>query len=137
MTTPFTAQEIRQSVLDALQRVEDPCMASAGIDLSVLDLGLLAGLRVDGTRVEAEITFTELGCSFTHRVLDQVERAIAAVPGVDEVEVRPTWTPRWAPDRLSERATKAIEASNRRLEGLKVTQLDGAAGSDAAPAIPR
>lgn len=125
MTGPAVDQ-IRTMVLNALDKVEDPCMASAGIDLSVLDLGLLVDLRVEGGRVEADITFTELGCSFTHRVLDQVERAIAATPGVDEVIVQPTWDPIWGPERLSDRADAQIASSHQRLEELKADLLERA-----------
>lgn len=99
----------------ALQRVLDPCMVAAGHDdLSVVDLGLVRDVTVDGAKVTVTITFTEPGCQFTHRVVDDIYRHVQAVPGVAHVEVVPQWLPLWTQDDLGERARAAFAASRAR-----------------------
>lgn len=114
-------EPLAAAVADALASVEDPCMASAGLDLSILDLGLVQNVRMDGSHVRVELTFTELGCSFTHHLATRVQDALEALEGVDEVEVRPVWTPHWTRARLSPRARRALRASTGRLSGLAGT----------------
>lgn len=109
---------IEARVRTALDGVADPCMASAGLDLSVADLGLVCDVRVEGRTVEVDLTFTELGCAFTHHLLDAVERAVDGVEGVEEVRITPVWLPRWSRDRLSSRARSELGAATRRLSRL-------------------
>jgi metal-sulfur cluster biosynthetic enzyme len=101
-----------EDVREALDRVKDPCMQAAGLDLSILDLGLVYGVEVhEGGSVRVDLTLTELGCIFTHRVFGAVYDAVEALPGVKEVEVVPRWSPVWTPERLNQKATRALEGS--------------------------
>jgi metal-sulfur cluster biosynthetic enzyme len=93
--------------------VPDPCAAAAGLDLSIVDIGLVYDVTVDQDRVEVALTFTELGCQFTHRIVADVTDSVRALDGVEAVRVRPCWSPPWSPDRLSPRAVAALAASRR------------------------
>jgi len=101
-----------EAVYEALDLVEDPCMKAAGLDLSILDLGLVYGVdtQEDG-RVRVDLTLTEIGCIFTHRIFGAVYDAVEALPGVKEVEVVPRWTPVWTEERLSQKARSALADS--------------------------
>jgi metal-sulfur cluster biosynthetic enzyme len=101
-----------ETVHEALDRVKDPCMQAAGLDLSILDLGLVYGVEAqeDG-RVRIDMTLTELGCIFTHRIFGAVYDAVEALPGVKGVEVVPRWTPVWTEERLNRKARSALEDS--------------------------
>ncbi len=101
-----------EAVHEALDLVKDPCMKAAGLDLSILDIGLVYGVEVqeDG-RVRVDMTLTELGCIFTHRVFGDVYEAVEALPGVKEVEVVPRWTPVWTEERLNQKARSALADS--------------------------
>jgi metal-sulfur cluster biosynthetic enzyme len=101
-----------EAVYEALDRVEDPCMKAAGLDLSILDLGLVYGVEVqEGGRVRIDLTLTELGCIFTHRVFGGVYDAVEALPGAKKVEVTPRWTPVWTEERLNQKARSALADS--------------------------
>ena len=101
-----------EAVREALDRVKDPCMTAAGLDLSILDLGLVYGVEVhEGASLRVDMTLTELGCIFTHRVFGDVYEAVEALPGVKEVEVVPHWTPVWTEERLNRKARSALEGS--------------------------
>ncbi len=101
-----------EAIYEALGTVKDPCMVAGGHDLSILDLGLVYGLEAqEGGRVRVDMTLTEVGCIFTHRVFGDVYEAVEALPGVTEVEVVPHWTPVWPEERLNRKARSALEGS--------------------------
>ena len=104
------------AVEEALARVPDPCMDLAGARTSIVDLGLVRGVEVrDDGSVDVTVTFTEIGCAYTHAVLDMVEREVGAVPGVGEVRVSVTWAPTWSPDDLLAPARVALAQAKGRL----------------------
>ena len=115
-----------EAVYEALGTVKDPCIVAGGHDLSILDLGLVYGVEVqeDG-RVRVDMTLTEVGCIFTHRVFGEVYDALEALPGAKEVEVVACWTPVWTPERLNQKAKRALEGSrNTMFKTIKRRGLD-------------
>jgi len=117
-----------EAVYEALDTVKDPCMVAGGHDLSVLDLGLVYGVEVQGDgRVRVDMTLTEVGCIFTHRVFGEVYDAVEALPGAEEVEVVPRWSPVWTPERLNPKARRALEGSrNAMFQMIKRRGLENA-----------
>lgn len=74
-----------EAVYEALGTVKDPCMVTGGHDLSILDLGLVYGVEAqEGGRVRVDMTLTEVGCIFTHRIFGDVYDAVEALPGWGE-----------------------------------------------------
>ena len=100
-----------ETIYEALDTVKDPCMGAAGLDLSIVDLGLVYGVEVTDGAVNIEITFTEIGCIFTHVIGTQVYDAVGALPGVEHVQLTPRWLPIWTEDRLNEKASKALSGN--------------------------
>jgi metal-sulfur cluster biosynthetic enzyme len=99
---------------------------AAGHDLSILDLGLVYDVEVqeDG-RIRIDMTLTELGCIFTHRVFGEVYDAVEALPEAKEVEVVPRWSPVWTPERLNQKARRALEGSrNAMFQTIKRRNLE-------------
>ena len=100
-----------EDVYEALEAVKDPCMGAAGLDLSIVDLGLVYGVEIEDGAVNVEMTFTEIGCVFTHVIGSEVYDAVEALPGVESVELTPRWLPIWTEDRLNERASRALSGN--------------------------
>jgi metal-sulfur cluster biosynthetic enzyme len=92
--------------LDALGGVYDPCCREKGI--SVVDMGLLRSVRVVDGHARVELLLTSGWCPFAARVLDEVETAIRAQPGVDSCDVAIVWDEVWSPERMSTSATRAL-----------------------------
>ncbi len=86
-------------------------MGAAGLDLSIVDLGLVYGVEINGGAVNVEMTFTEIGCVFTHVIGSGVYDAVGALPGVESVELTPRWLPLWTEDRVNEKASKALSGN--------------------------
>src|SRR5579864_3882215 len=87
-------------VMDALKTVQDP-----EIPVNLVELGLIYELLVrKGGTVFVEMTLTTPACPVAASMPGEVEAAIAAVPGVNEVRVKLVWSPPWDKDRMSEEA---------------------------------
>ena len=86
-------------------------MGAAGLDLSIVDLGLIYGVEIDDGLVNIEMTFTEIGCVFTHVIGSGVHDAVGALPGVERVELTPRWLPLWTEDRVNEKASRALSGN--------------------------
>jgi FeS assembly SUF system protein len=105
---PLEADEEKASeeaIGAALRSVHDP-----EIPVNIYDLGLIYKLdRADNGNVAIDMTLTAPACPVAGEMPGQVAQAVAAVPGVGEVEVHLVWEPPWTKDRMSEDAKLALD----------------------------
>jgi radical SAM protein len=87
-----------EQVTDALRGVIDP-----ELSLSVVALGLIYGIAIDGGTVRVTMTLTTRGCPLHEVMEDWVRRAVLLIPGVEQVEVVLTFDPPWTPARIAAR----------------------------------
>lgn len=92
-----------QQVLDALRQVIDP-----ELGLNVVDLGLVYGVRIQGTQVHVELTMTTAACPMSEQIVEEAEFSLRYVPGVTEAAVELVWDPPWGPERMSDRAREIL-----------------------------
>lgn len=90
-------------VWQALHAVTDP-----EYPLSIVDLGMVYGVRVDGTVASVEITFTSIGCPAIDMIVSDIREAILAVPGVREVRLEIVWSPPWTKHRITDRGRRIL-----------------------------
>ena len=86
-------------VVEALHGVEDP---ELGMD--IVELGLYYEAVIEGPKVKVIHSLTSMGCPAGPMIQESIHDAVAALPGVDEVEVELTFDPPWTPDLMSEDA---------------------------------
>ena len=91
-------------VLEELKSVFDP-----EIPVNVVDLGLIYGCELTeapggGQRVEIKMSMTAPGCGMGDVLADDAKMAVAALPGIEEVDVELVWDPPWDLSRMSEAA---------------------------------
>jgi radical SAM protein len=82
-------------VTEALRSVLDP-----ELSLSVVELGLIYGIAIDGATVRITMTLTARGCPLHEVMADWVRQAVLGIPGVEHVEVTLTFDPPWSPARI-------------------------------------
>ena len=82
-------------VTEALRSVLDP-----ELSLSVVELGLIYGIAIDGSAVRITMTLTAPGCPLHDVMTDWVRQAVLGIPGVKRVEVTLTFDPPWTPARV-------------------------------------
>ncbi len=80
--------DVRESLVD----VEDPEMS-----LSVIDLGLIYSVRIEGGHVEIEMTLTSPGCPVAPEIMAAVHRSALNTDGIESVHVNLTFSPPWDP----------------------------------------
>jgi len=91
----------------ALRTIDDPEYPG----VSIVDLGLVADVRVDGRHVEVDLVPTYSGCPALTMIAADVREAIGALERVDDVEVRFVAEPAWTPERIAPAARAAIASS--------------------------
>jgi len=69
-------------IIDALRPVEDP-----ELHRSIVDLGMVREVRVDGRRVRVEVALTVPGCPLRNEIQRRVGEAVVALAEVDDVDV--------------------------------------------------
>ena len=98
------ADGIEADVWDALYDIEDPEMP-----VSIVDLGLIYGVAVEDGLARVDMTLTYSGCPARDMLMDEVEREVAAVKGVDEVEVRLVWSPEWSLELVTDQGKNDLK----------------------------
>jgi metal-sulfur cluster biosynthetic enzyme len=82
----------------ALRKVKDP-----ELNLNIMDLGLVYEVAVEGPLVLIDMTLTSPGCPAGPQIMNDVERAVKAMPGVERVAINLVWQPFWTPDKIEPR----------------------------------
>ncbi len=96
-----TADRVRTALKDVL----DP-----ELPISIVDLGLVYDVRVDGRGVELDMTFTATACPCMEFILADTRARLLAEPGVDEVKINVVWDPPWTNERLTPEGRQLLRA---------------------------
>ena len=88
-----------EQIREALKRVIDP-----ELGINIVDLGLIYEIKIDGGKVEVEMTLTSPGCPLAP-IIDQLIRSeLDPLEGVEEVVINLVWDPPWTVEMISEEA---------------------------------
>jgi metal-sulfur cluster biosynthetic enzyme len=89
----------QEEVVEALRQVEDP---ELGMD--IVELGLFYDAEIEGSKVKVTHSLTSMGCPAGPMIMEDIDRAVRQIPGVEDVDVELTWDPPWTPERMSAEA---------------------------------
>ena len=81
-----TLMRTEGEVRDALREVLDP-----EYPISLVDLGLIRGIEVEGRKAEIKLTYTCMGCPAMDMIQDDVKDRILEMNGIDEVDIEVVW----------------------------------------------
>ncbi len=109
----------RQRIYDILSEVLDPEVPV----LSVLDMGIVREVNVEGDQVEVVVTPTYSGCPATKVIEDQILAALRQA-GYAQAKTRTSLFPPWTTDWMS-------EEGKRKLKEYGIAPPVGKADSDA------
>ena len=115
-----------EAVWSALAELEDPEIPV----ISLVDLGVVRDVRVDGERVRVEFTPTFLGCPALEVMRDQMTEAIEELGGEAEVEV--VMDDSWSTDKITPEGREKLRAAGfappapREAGAPKLVQLQSA-----------
>jgi metal-sulfur cluster biosynthetic enzyme len=94
-------------VMEALREVLDP-----EYPISVVDMGLVRGVEIDGATVRVRLTYTSMGCPCMDMIQDDVRDRLLRMEGVERVELQIVWEP-WSREHITDEGW-------RRLRGVGV-----------------
>jgi metal-sulfur cluster biosynthetic enzyme len=94
------------AVMEALRSVYDPCCQEKG--LSVVDMGLVRSVAVDGDQARVELLLTTGWCPFAANLVGMISERIEGLPGLAGADVEVVWDEPWTTERLSDRARQQL-----------------------------
>lgn len=95
----------KEDVLNVLRTINDP-----EIPLNIVDLGLVYEIRIEGPKIEVDMTLTAMGCPAAVYFPSEVKARILTLEGVEEAKVNIVWTPRWGIERVTEEGKLFLES---------------------------
>lgn len=125
------------TVADAIEAefdgIKDPCMQAAGLDLSLIDLGLIRSIDVTKDSVAILVGLTEPGCGFTHVVAHGIRQAAGRHAGSRRIEIGFEWRDLWTEEHMKPEAREAFARSRSAL----ADRLRGRGSRHSAPSDAR
>ena len=120
-----------EAVWEELNEIRDPAF---GEPLSVVEVGLVYGVRVSGRDVHVDILMFNRGRASVASAASPIRQQLLRMEGVEAVTVECLWEPEWTPDRLSQRAREALGfVADDPAEGRMHMYAGGRASADAQP----
>lgn len=101
-STKGSAAEVSEVILGALRTVYDPCCKEK--EISVVDMGLIESIDLDGDAAKVELVLTSGWCPFAVDLLSMIQEKVESLPEIEGAEVEVVWEKAWSPERLSEPA---------------------------------
>jgi len=93
---PARTEALRPAIVEAISTVYDP-----EIPVNIWELGLIYDVAVDASGVaHITMTLTAPGCPLHETMAEWARAAVAAIPGVERVDVAITFDPPWTPARM-------------------------------------
>ena len=90
-----------KEVTRKLSKVLDP-----EIGLNIVEMGLVYGIKISGSKVHVNMTLTSPTCPMQARLLSMAEAAVASLVGMENTIIELVWEPRWTPERMTPEARK-------------------------------
>ncbi len=94
-------EEIEERIVEVLRTVYDP-----EIPVNVYDLGLIYRIELneEGNELQVDMTLTAPNCPAADFIVEDVRTKLAAIQGMEKVDVRLVFEPEWDKDMMSEEA---------------------------------
>ncbi len=94
----------QDQVMNALNQCYDPEIPI----VSIVELGLIYDIKINGNDVDIKMTLTARGCPMHSVISQNAKQKVETIEGVENVSVEVVWDPQWTPERLSESAKKKL-----------------------------
>lgn len=86
----------QDQIIDKLRQCLDP-----ELGVNIIDLGLVYGVSVEGSRVHVLLTLTTPGCPLDAYFTRDITSKLKALKGISDVSVELTFDPPWSPAKMS------------------------------------
>jgi metal-sulfur cluster biosynthetic enzyme len=98
------ANVTKEDVENKLVEVMDP-----EISISIVDLGLIYGVKVEGEKITITMTLTTIGCPLISMIEEEIKNKLKEI-GVEEknVFIDLTFDPPWSMEKISDKGKKVL-----------------------------
>ena len=96
-----------ETITNALQEVMDPEIPM----LSIVDLGIVRKVGLDGDRIAVEIMPTFVGCPALDVIKESIQERLQSLAPGYSVSVKVTLDEPWTTDRMTERGRQTLKSS--------------------------
>ena len=93
----------KKEVMKVLKECYDP-----EIPISIVDLGLIYGVKVEKGRVKIRMTLTAPTCPMSSFIVENVRNRVKEIKGVKSVDIELVFEPAWSPERMSKKARRIL-----------------------------
>lgn len=101
--TQTNGEVTEDRVMEVLGDIYDP-----EIPIDIVNLGLVYGVRIEGSTVNVDMTMTSPGCPAATQIVAEAKYLLEEIDGVSEVNVEIVWDPPWDPGKMSEAAKESL-----------------------------
>ncbi len=99
------ADERVTAVLEALSHVIDP-----DLGVSIIDLGFVRAVTVDGQTAVITMTLTSAACPLTGVMEDQIRTELATLGLIEDFRIDWQWVPAWRPTDITDDGREQLRA---------------------------
>ena len=99
-----------EEVVASLREIVHLCSAATGVPLSIVDMGLVRQVEIDGDEVRVELRLTSPLCHQVPYYLMEIERLVGALDGVRSVTCDYDLGLEWTPALISPAASGRLAA---------------------------
>lgn len=89
-----------------IDTIDDP-----HIPASLVDMGMIYNVTIDGTHAAIELTYPCLGCPAYDMIQDDIRNRVTGIAGIESVGIEVVWDPPWSKDRLTPEVREQIRAA--------------------------
>lgn len=92
-------------IYEVLETVKDPEIDT----VSIIDLGMIERVQVNGGQVQIEVLPTFSGCPALTIIQQNIEKAVAQLENIEKVEVIFVNSPTWTSDRVTAKGHEGLK----------------------------
>jgi metal-sulfur cluster biosynthetic enzyme len=96
-------------IVEQLDNVLDPCSCMTDQPVSIVDLGLVNEVSIEGQSVHLELLPTTPMCMYMTQIIDEAAAEVRKLDDVADVEIEENIEDMWRPERMSDDLQEARE----------------------------
>ena len=100
MRAQLDGARLRARIYTELRQIMDPCSVGCGDPMNIVEMGLVKSVEINDGCVRIDLCLTSPTCMMLEHFVAEGKRAVAAIPGVSDVEIHGDVGLDWTPDRI-------------------------------------
>jgi metal-sulfur cluster biosynthetic enzyme len=101
--------DLEADIYNELEQVLDPCSTFTDNPVSIVDLGLVEDVEVDGRKARIELLPTNQMCMYMMNMSDEIQDRLSDHPELNDIAVEQETEKIWTPARMADEERKRRE----------------------------